>query len=96
MTAGNRAFDIDLASKRNLVLGQASRNVSQYVILRTGLDSFARSRTDIASRLTIFEVDRPEPQAWKRQRLIVRRVFGPPNRWVGVAGRTDGLRIAAT
>ena len=73
-------LDMDPASMRNLVLGQASRDVSQYVILRTGLDSFARSRIEIASRLTIFEVDRPEPQPWKRQRLIVRRVFGPPNR----------------
>src|SRR5207247_2678948 len=44
--------------------------VAQYVILGAGLDTFAQRRPEIASRLRIFEVDRPGPQAWKRQRLI--------------------------
>jgi len=42
----------------------------QYVILGAGLDTFAQRRPDLASRMTIFEIDRPGPQAWKRQRLI--------------------------
>lgn len=54
----------------DLVAEQADRGLGQYVILGAGLDTFAQRRPDIASRLTIFEVDRPSPQAWKRQRLI--------------------------
>jgi methyltransferase (TIGR00027 family) len=54
----------------DLVVEQAVGGVSQYVILGAGLDTFAQRRTEIASGLRIFEVDRPDPQAWKRQRLI--------------------------
>lgn len=54
----------------DLVIEQASKGVSQYVILGAGLDSFAQRRPDIASRLRIFEIDQPRPQAWKRRRLI--------------------------
>lgn len=42
----------------------------QYVLLGAGLDTFAQRRTDLASRLLVFEVDQPGTQAWKRQRLI--------------------------
>jgi methyltransferase (TIGR00027 family) len=54
----------------DLVVGEAGRGVGQYVILGAGLDSFAQRRPEIASGLLVFEVDRPGPQAWKRQRLI--------------------------
>lgn len=54
----------------DLVAEHAARGVGQYVILGAGLDTFAQRRPEIASRLTVFEVDRPGPQAWKRQRLI--------------------------
>lgn len=53
----------------DLVADQAARGVGQYVILGAGLDTFAQRRKDLTSRLTIFEIDRPGPQAWKRQRL---------------------------
>jgi methyltransferase (TIGR00027 family) len=53
----------------DLVVEEAGRGVGQYVILGAGLDTFAQRRGGIASRLVIFEVDRPGPQAWKRQRL---------------------------
>src|SRR6185503_5582619 len=49
---------------------QTARGVGQYVILGAGLDTFAQRRPDIAFRLLVFEVDRPGPQAWKRQRLV--------------------------
>jgi methyltransferase (TIGR00027 family) len=62
----------------DLVIEQAGRGVAQYVILGAGLDSFAQRRPDIASRLTVFEVDPPGPQAWKRQRLI-ELGFGVPD-----------------
>jgi methyltransferase (TIGR00027 family) len=54
----------------DLVVEEGGRGVGQYVILGAGLDTFAQRRPDMAQRLTIFEVDRPGPQAWKRQRLI--------------------------
>ena len=54
----------------DLVVDRASHGVGQYVILGAGLDTFAQRRPEIASRLVVFEVDKPGPQAWKRQRLI--------------------------
>src|SRR6202040_576406 len=54
----------------DLVVEQAGRGVGQYVILGAGLDTFAQRRPEIASRLRVFEVDQPGPQAWKRKRLI--------------------------
>lgn len=53
----------------DLVVEEAGRGVGQYVILGAGLDTFVQRRKGIASRLAVFEVDRPGPQAWKRQRL---------------------------
>jgi methyltransferase (TIGR00027 family) len=84
----------------DLVTEQASRGLSQYVILGAGLDSFAQRRPVIASRLTIFEIDRAGPQAWKRRRLV-ELGFGVPDwlRFVPVdfeAGGSwrDGLATA--
>ena len=62
----------------DLVVEQAARGLSQYVILGAGLDSFAQRRPAIASRLRMFEIDQPGPQAWKRQRLI-ELGFGVPD-----------------
>jgi len=42
-----------------LVAEQSGRGIDQYVILGAGLDTFAQRQPDIASRLRIFEVDRP-------------------------------------
>jgi methyltransferase (TIGR00027 family) len=53
-----------------LVMEQACRGVRQYVILGAGLDTFVQRRPEMASRLRVFEVDRPGPQEWKRHRLI--------------------------
>jgi len=54
----------------DLVVEESTRGVGQYVILGAGLDTFAQRRPELASRLLVFEVDRPGPQAWKRQRLV--------------------------
>ena len=62
----------------DLVAEQSARGVEQYVILGAGLDTFAQRRTELASRLLVFEIDRPGPQAWKRQRLI-ELGFGVPS-----------------
>ena len=52
------------------VLEEFNRGATQYVILGAGLDSFAQRRPDLASRLQIYEVDQPDPQAWKKRRLM--------------------------
>ena len=62
----------------DLVAEQSARGVEQYVILGAGLDTFAQRRTELASQLLVFEIDRPGPQAWKRQRLI-ELGFGVPS-----------------
>jgi methyltransferase (TIGR00027 family) len=54
----------------DLVAEQAGRGVAQYVILGAGLDTFVQRRPEVASRLRVFEVDRPGPQSWKRRRLL--------------------------
>jgi methyltransferase (TIGR00027 family) len=43
-----------------------AEGVDQYVLLGSGIDTFAQRRP---SRIRVFEVDRQGPLAWKRQRL---------------------------
>jgi methyltransferase (TIGR00027 family) len=76
----------------DLVTEAVDRGVSQYVVLGAGLDTFAQRRPETASRLRIFEIDKPGPQAWKRQRLI-ELGFGVPEwlRFVPVDFEVDSL-----
>jgi methyltransferase (TIGR00027 family) len=53
------------------------RGVRQVVILGAGLDTFAL-RNPHADRISIFEVDHPATQAWKRQRLVRAELSPPP------------------
>src|SRR5215472_16517099 len=53
------------------------RGVRQVVILGAGLDTFAL-RNPHAARISIFEVDHPATQAWKRQRLVEAELAPPP------------------
>ena len=53
----------------DLVAEREANGVHQYVMLGAGIDTFAQRRPDLASRLRIYEIDQPEPQAWKRERL---------------------------
>src|ERR1700730_17349258 len=67
--------------------------VGQYVILGAGLDSFAYRRSDLEPRLKVFEVDRPEAQAWKRRRLEEMGVPIPRSvSFVPLDHETDDLR----
>lgn len=74
----------------DLVVEQSERGVGQYVLLGAGLDTFAQRRPEIASRITVFEVDQPGPQAWKQHRLV-ELGFGRPDwlRFVPVDFETD-------
>jgi len=83
--SGSRQIGVDgrtrvLARARfieDLVEQQAGRGVEQYFILGAGLDTFAQRRPELASRLHVFEIDQPGPQAWKRRR-VVELGFGIP------------------
>lgn len=62
----------------DLVEDRVYGGVGQYVILGAGLDTFAQRRPEIASRLLVFEIDQPGPQAWKRKRLVELGLGIPP------------------
>jgi methyltransferase (TIGR00027 family) len=53
------------------------RGVRQYVILGAGLDTFAYRNPYPAETLQAFEVDHPDTQAWKRERLDAERISIP-------------------
>ncbi|WP_217568999.1 class I SAM-dependent methyltransferase [Streptomyces sp. GbtcB7] len=70
-TSGFRAAIVARARFiENLVAEQVGHGVAQYVVLGAGLDTFAQRRPEIAARLSVFEIDQPGTQAWKRRRLI--------------------------
>jgi methyltransferase (TIGR00027 family) len=79
---GIRAFRASIVARarfiEDMVVEQAARGVDQYVLLGAGLDTFAQRQPEIASRLCVFEVDKPGAQAWKRQRLVACG-FGVPD-----------------
>jgi methyltransferase (TIGR00027 family) len=53
----------------DLVAASVARGVGQYVLLGAGIDTYAQRRPVDGPPLRIFEIDRPEPQQWKRERL---------------------------
>jgi methyltransferase (TIGR00027 family) len=74
MSAFTRPFRASILARarfvEDLVAEHAGRGLGQYVILGAGLDTFAQRRPELAARLIVFEIDRPGPQEWKRQRLV--------------------------
>jgi methyltransferase (TIGR00027 family) len=74
MSPFTQAFRASIVARarfvEDLIAEQVPHGVGQYVILGAGLDTFAQRRPELASRLRVFEIDQPGPQAWKRQRLI--------------------------
>ncbi|WP_321914067.1 MULTISPECIES: class I SAM-dependent methyltransferase [unclassified Paraburkholderia] len=71
-TRGYRASIVGRARfVEDLVAEQTATGLAQqYAILGAGLDTFAQRHPEIASRLHVYEVDKPGTQAWKRQRLM--------------------------
>jgi methyltransferase (TIGR00027 family) len=82
MSPFTRAFRASIVGRarfiEDLVETQAAAGVGQYVILGAGLDTFAQRRPELASRLVVFEIDRPGPQQWKRRRLVDLGLGVPP------------------
>ncbi|HVM31554.1 MAG TPA: class I SAM-dependent methyltransferase, partial [bacterium] len=69
-TAGYRASIVARARFiEDLVAEEAARGLSQYVILGAGLDSYVQRHPEMAGKLTVYELDEPATQAWKRGRL---------------------------
>ncbi len=64
----------------------------QYVLLGAGLDTFAQRHPDAAA--TVFEVDEPGPQQWKRERLAELGMLTDRQRFVPVDFETDGDWLA--
>jgi methyltransferase (TIGR00027 family) len=62
----------------DLVIVKSQQGINQYIILGSGLDTFAQRHPAIASRLNIYEIDQHETIAWKQQRLL-ELGFGIPN-----------------
>jgi len=80
------------------LLDAIADGTAQYVVLGAGLDTFACRRPDLAPRLRVYEVDHPDTQAWKRERLASAGVAVPPHlAFVPVDFNTQSLgeRLAA-
>lgn len=78
-TRGYRASIVGRARFiEDLVVEKMGQGIGQYVILGAGLDTFAQRRPELASKLRIFEIEQPDTQAWKPQRLE-ELGFGVPN-----------------
>ncbi|MGC4029022.1 MAG: class I SAM-dependent methyltransferase [Steroidobacteraceae bacterium] len=74
MSSFTRPFRASILARarfvEDLVEEQVDRNVGQYVILGAGLDTFVQRRPEFSSHLVVYEVDQPDTQEWKRQRLV--------------------------
>ena len=83
MSAFTRPFRASILARarfiEDLVEEQAAHGIDQYVILGAGLDTFAQRRPELSSRMRVFEIDQPGPQAWKRRRLIELGFGIPPH-----------------
>ena len=69
-TSGFRASIVSRARfVEDLLLALIPQGLKQYVILGAGLDTFSQRNPNIASRLSVFEIDQPITQLWKQNRL---------------------------
>jgi methyltransferase (TIGR00027 family) len=74
-----RAFIAARSRFTEEALAEAVRNgIRQFVVLGAGLDTFAY-RNPYGPRLTVFEVDHPATQAFKRAQLAAARIDVPPS-----------------
>jgi methyltransferase (TIGR00027 family) len=61
------------------------RGIDQYVLVGAGLDTFAFRRAELGDRLQVFEIDHPQSQAFKRERLAAAGLAPPSHLHFGVA-----------
>jgi len=73
------------------------RGIAQYVLLGAGADTFAYRQPPYATDLTVFEVDHPASQAWKRRALDAAGITPPPNlRWAPIDFERQALLAGLT
>jgi methyltransferase (TIGR00027 family) len=66
------------------LVASTHRGVTQYVILGAGLDTSAYRAPPEVAQLSLFEVDHPDTQRWKLDRLKTAGIAAPGNlRYVG-------------
>ncbi|MDQ8747574.1 class I SAM-dependent methyltransferase [Elizabethkingia miricola] len=53
----------------DIITTEIPKGTDQYVILGSGLDTFAQRNPDITSKIQIFEIDQPNTLSWKQKRL---------------------------
>lgn len=74
-----------------------AHGIQQYVLLGAGMDTFVFRRPDLLHDISVFEIDHPATQAFKRQRLSELRLIPPANvHFVGVDLAEVGLANALT
>lgn len=80
---GMRRTRVLLALRSRFAEDELQRAVAdgtrQYVVLGAGLDTFAYRRPDWSRMVTVYEVDHPATQDWKRQRLAEASIAVPAN-----------------
>lgn len=78
---GSKFLRASLVARSRLAEDELSkayaRGIRQYVILGAGLDSFAYRNP--FSELHIYEIDHPDTQAWKKERLKESNIIIPPS-----------------
>lgn len=74
MSAFTKPFRASIVARarfvEDLLEEKLAGGVAQYVILGAGLDTFAQRRPELGARVSVFEIDEPETQAWKQRRLV--------------------------
>ena len=63
----------------DIVLEALEKGLQQYVIVGAGYETFAMRREDVASQLTIYELDQPATQNEKRERMRAAGIREPEN-----------------
>jgi methyltransferase (TIGR00027 family) len=67
---GTRPYRVGIVARTRYVEDLlVDAEIGQYVLLGAGLDTFAQRHPELAGRVSVFEIDQPGPQAWKRRRL---------------------------
>ena len=67
---GTRPYRVGIVARTRYVEDLlVEERFTQYILLGAGLDTFAQRHPELAAQITVFEIDQPGPQTWKRQRL---------------------------
>ena len=75
-----------------LLVSAANDGVDQVVILGAGLDSFALRNPDIVSELRFFELDHPNTQSWKLNRIAELCLVRPDIHYLTIDFQTEDIK----